>query len=62
MEMFGMLESIAKAALAVVTVPVSVAADVATLGGSLTDRKETYTGEALSDLIENLKRATNPND
>lgn len=60
--MFGMLESIAKAALAVVTVPVSAVTDVVTLGGALTDRKETYTGEALGDLIENLKRATNPND
>ena len=57
-----MLESLAKAALAVVTVPVAAVADVVTLGGSLTDRKESYTGEALGDMADNLKRAAKPND
>lgn len=59
--MFGMLESITKAALAVVTVPVAVAADVVTLGGSLTDREEPYTKEAVGDFVDNLKDATTPN-
>ena len=59
--MFGMLESLAKAATAVVTVPVAVAADVVTLGGSLTDKKKPYTSEAVGDLMDNLKDAARPN-
>jgi hypothetical protein len=58
--MFGMLESLAKAATAVVTVPVSVVADVVTLGGSLTDRSKPYTAEAVGDLVDNLKDAARP--
>lgn len=58
--MFGMLESLAKAAAAVVTVPVSVAADVVTLGGALTDKDKPYTADAVSDLVQNLKDATKP--
>jgi hypothetical protein len=58
--MFGMLESLAKAATAVVTVPVGVVADVVTLGGSLTDKKEPYTVEAVSDLVKNLSDAAKP--
>lgn len=60
--MFGMLESIAKAATAVVTVPVSVVADVVTLGGSLNDKEKPYTAEALEDFVQNLKNASNPNE
>jgi hypothetical protein len=58
--MFGMLESLAKAATAVVTVPVSVVADVVTLGGALTDKEKPYTAEAVSDLVQNLKDASTP--
>lgn len=58
--MFGMLESLAKAATAVVTVPVAAVADVVTLGGTLNDRRESYTGEAVSDFVDNLKDATRP--
>jgi len=58
--MFGMLESLAKAATAVVTVPVSLAADVVTLGGSLTDKDKPYTAEALSDMVQNLQDAATP--
>lgn len=58
--MFGLLESIAKAALGVVTVPVAVVADVVTLGGALTDRDETYTSEAVGDVMDNLKDAGKP--
>ena len=58
--MFGMLESLAKAAAAVVTVPVAVVADVVTLGGSLTDKDQPYTAEAVGDLVDNLKDATRP--
>lgn len=58
--MFGMLESLAKAATAVVTVPVSLAADVVTLGGSLTDKDRPYTADALSDMVQNLQDAATP--
>lgn len=57
-----MLESLAKAATAVIAVPVSVVADVATLGGTLTDKENPYTAEALSDFVENIKNATNPKE
>lgn len=58
--MFGILESLAKAAASVVTVPVAIAADVVTLGGSLTDKEKPYTAEAVGDLVDNLKDATRP--
>lgn len=50
----------AKAATAVVTVPVSVVADVVTLGGALNDKEKPYTAEAVSDLVQNLKDASTP--
>lgn len=60
--MFGMLGSLAKAATAVVTVPVAVVADVVTLGGSLTDKRKPYTAEAVADFVDNLKDASKPDD
>ena len=59
--MLGMLGSLVKAAAAVVTVPVSLVADVVTLGGACTDKDRPYTADAVSDLVQNLKDATNPN-
>ena len=59
-EMFGMIESLAKAAAAVVTVPVAVVADVVTMGGVLTDKDQPYTADAVGDLVDNLKDATKP--
>lgn len=58
--MFGFLESTVKAAASVVSVPVAVAADVVTLGGSLTDKERPYTAEACSDLVQNVKDMTRP--
>lgn len=58
--MFGMLESLAKAAVSAVTVPVAVVADVVTLGGALTDKDQPYTADAVDDLVDNLKDATRP--
>lgn len=58
--MFGMLESLAKAAVAVVTVPVAVVADAITLGGSLTDKDRPYTADAVSDFVKNLEDAASP--
>ena len=58
--MFGMLESLAKAAVAVVTVPVAIVADAVTMGGALTDKDQPYTADAVGDLVDNLKDATRP--
>jgi hypothetical protein len=58
--MSGLFESLAKAALGVVTIPVAVVADVVTLAGALTDNDKPYTAEAVSDVVENLKNATKP--
>jgi hypothetical protein len=58
--MFGMLESLTKAAVGVVVTPVALVADVVTLGGSLTDKDRPYTAEAVSDVVQNLKDATRP--
>ena len=59
--MFGMLESIAKAAVGVVVAPVAVVADVVTLGGVTTDRPNTYTGDAVRNIMDNLEDAVDPN-
>ena len=59
--MFGLLESLAKAAVGVVTLPVTVVADVITLGGALTDKDELYTASAASDIVKNLTNAVKPN-
>lgn len=59
--MLGVLTSLAKAAVSVATVPVAVVADAVTLCGSLNDKEEPYTVTALSDTVQNLKNATNPN-
>lgn len=58
--MFGMLESLAKAAAVVVTAPAGVIADAVTLGGVLTDRDKPYTAQALEDAMGNLRAATSP--
>ena len=58
--MLKMIESLAKASLAVVTVPVAMVADVVTMGGMLTDKDKSYTGEAVGDFVDNLKDATRP--
>jgi hypothetical protein len=58
--MFGMLESITKAALGAATVPVGVVADVVTLGGALTDQDKPYTAQAVSDFVQNLEDASKP--
>lgn len=55
--MFGLLTSLSKAAVGVVTLPVTVAADVLTLGGSLTDKPQPYTVTRVEDIVENLEDA-----
>lgn len=57
--MFGMLTSLTKAAVGVVVeTPMAIAADIVTLGGSLTDKDEPYTAKAISKVVENLSDAT----
>ena len=58
--MFDIFESLAKAAVSVVTIPVAVVADVMTLGGVLTDKDKPYTAEAVSDAVQNLTNAAKP--
>lgn len=58
--MFGMLESLAKAAVGVATLPVTVAADIITLGGSMTDKDKPYTADCAEKILKNLKDAADP--
>lgn len=59
--MFGMLGDLAKAVVGVVVeTPIAVAADVLTLGGTLTDNDEPYTASALKDVMKNVENATKP--
>ena len=56
--MFGMLNKLAKATVGVVVhTPVAVVADVLTLGGVTTDKRQPYTAEALSNVLKNVKDA-----
>lgn len=56
----SLFESLAKAAIGIVKTPIAIAADIVTLGGTLNEevRDETYTGETLSEVWDNLKDAT----
>jgi hypothetical protein len=60
--MFGILGSLTKAAVGVVTLPLDVVADVVTLGGAMTDRPVPYTAEKVSGIMENIADAVNPDD
>ncbi len=53
----GLFDSLAKAVVNVVSLPVTVVADVITMGGALTDEEIPYTAQALEDLLENLQDA-----
>jgi hypothetical protein len=61
--MFDILSNLTKAAVGlVVRTPLAVAADVITLGGTLTDKNqcggETYTASALKDVVKNIEKAS----
>lgn len=61
--MFGMMKSLGKAAVGlVVETPIAVVADVVTMGGVLTDKKEPYTKTALGKVVDNVEQATDPNN
>lgn len=55
--MFGILDDLVKTVVKVaVVLPVSVAADVVTLGGELSDKRgRTYTGDAVQGIGKTLK-------
>lgn len=58
-----MFEDIAKAVVgAVIKTPAAIIADVLTLGGAVTERQETYTGEALGEVMDNIDNATRPDN
>ena len=59
--MFGILKDLTKTAIGVVTLPLDIAADVLTLGGSLTDKDSPYTAEKISDIMKNIENAVDPN-
>lgn len=57
--MFGILTSLTKAAVGVVIeTPIAIAADVVTLGGSMTDKKEPYTVTAVGKVVDNISSIT----
>jgi len=57
--MFEALGSLAKAVVGVVIeTPIAIVADVVTMGGSLTDKDEPYTAEAISKVVKNVQDAT----
>lgn len=57
--MFDMLGNLTKAVVGVVVeTPVAIVADVATLGGTLTDKSESYTSKALGNVVKNIQKAT----
>lgn len=60
--MFGILESLTKAAVGIIVeTPIAIAKDVVTLGGSLTD-EEPATIEALKKVVQNVENATEVSD
>lgn len=59
--MFGLIGSLVKATVGVVVeTPIAIAADVVTLGGSLTDKDEPYTATAVKKIVANVSDATSP--
>jgi len=60
-EMFGVLGDLTKAVVGVVVeMPIAIAADVVTMGGTLTDQDEPYTATALKSVMQNVENATKP--
>ena len=59
--MFGILGDLTKAVVGVVVeTPVAIAADMLTLGGSITDKDEPYTATAIKGVMKNIEHATKP--
>ncbi len=61
--MFKTLGDLTKAAVGVVVeAPVSIAADVLTLGGAIIDRDEPFTVSTLKNVKKNIENATDPEE
>jgi hypothetical protein len=58
----NLAESLLRAGVAVVRIPVAVVADTVTIGGALTDRDESYTASAAKDFLGNLEDAASPRE
>ena len=59
--MFGLFADLTKAVVGVVIeTPIAIAADVLTLGGSITEKDEPYTATALKGVMKNVENATKP--
>lgn len=59
--MFGFIGDLAKATVGVVIkTPLAIAADIVTLGGSITDTREPYTTSAVKEVMKNVSNATRP--
>lgn len=57
--MFGILTSLTKAVVGVVIeTPISIVADIVTVGGELTGNNESYTIKSLSKVVDNISDAT----
>lgn len=54
--MFGLVRGLIGAVVKIaVVLPVSIVADVATMGGELTDRKKPYTSDALKGIGKSIQ-------
>ena len=55
-------ESLLRASVAAVRIPVAIVADTVTIGGALNGRDESYTASAAKDLVSNLEDAASPRE
>ena len=54
----GLFGSILKTGFDIVTAPIAVVKDIATMGGALTDKNETYLGEKLRQIDEDIEQVS----
>ncbi len=57
--MFGLLENLAKAAIGVVTLPVSIVSDIPKVFDPY-DNTQTRTGTNVDSILDNLEKAVKP--
>ena len=56
--MFNIIKGLSKAVVSTVTLPIDIAADVVTMGGVMTDKKETYTASKIKKIMDGIDEAT----
>jgi hypothetical protein len=55
----GIFSNLTKAVVGIaIETPVSIAADIVTMGGVLTDKEKSYTGAALKKVMKNVSGST----